>query len=220
MFHATSAISDDLVRERFPNLAFNSAIRLYFEGGIRSSGNQYFSFGLPQLIVEGRDEDTFVFCDESPLDIGEDGKYHIPDSSVRVGRLSIEVRRHDAPVARRSLFVSDDVRVSEGSSLKADRFGRVFQAIGDEPFVLGGTASFEAPVYDVLFLPETKRHERLIFIGRVPGEIAFSTAGERPTEWSPVWAITMHRKGTAMFCGIDLQRSTPTPTLMEWMRRD
>jgi hypothetical protein len=227
LFHAAGATSDALIRERFPELAFNSTVRVYFEDGVRSSRNQYFSFGLPQLVVDGGDS-ALVYCGETRLEAGEDGRYSIPDSIVRPGRLPIEVRYDEEVITRRSLFVCDEVPTPGSNSFKGDRFGRACQPKGDEAFVSGASTSSESPPYNVVFLPDVKdprKHGKLIFIGRVPGQIAFLAAGEHPKGWDPVWAILLHRNGTVTFCGDSLLNAAPMPgrvvdkrQVQEWKR--
>jgi hypothetical protein len=77
----------------------------------------------------------------------------------------------------------------------------------------------------VSFLPESNDYGRRIFIGRVPGQVASLAAGDYPSEWSPVWAILMHRNGTAIYCGVDLRESMPVAgragdkkQIQEWKR--
>jgi hypothetical protein len=209
-FYAGGADGDKLVRMRFPSLSFNSTVRVYFEDGIRSSRNQYFSFGLPELLVDGGDESLSVHSGDAVLAAGSDGRYSIPDSIAKPGRLSIEVKRADSVVTRRSLFVSDEVQAPDNHTFKGDRFGRTFTPRDGEGFVSGAVTSFPSPSYDIVFLPEAANDGRLIFVGRVPGEIAFLGAGERPSGWKPVWVIVMHRKGKAIFCGDDLTDAAPT----------
>jgi hypothetical protein len=224
-YYAAGASNDELIRARFPALAFNSTVRIYFEDGVRSIRNQYFSFGLPRVIVDGADGASQVYCGETRLESGEDGRYSIPDSIASPGRLSIEVRRDGAMITKRSLFICDEVPVSGSYGFTGNRFGRTFERVDDEPFVSGAATSFNPPHYDVVFLPEAKDTGRRIFVGRVPGQIAFLVAGERPTGWDPVWAILMHRNGTAIFCGASLRESMPLPgrvgdkkQVKEWKR--
>jgi hypothetical protein len=210
LFHAAAANSDELIRKDFPALAFNSTVRVYFKDGVRSTRNQYFSFGLPQLVVDGGNETTQVFCGNTRLEAGEDGRYSVPGSIVIPGRLSIEVRHDETVLTRRSLFVCDEAPVPEACNFQGDRFGQPFiQSEDNEPFVAGAAASFEAPPYDVVFLPGINDQGRRIFVGRVPGQIVSLSAGERPQGWNPVWAILMHRNGSTVFCGTGLPESTP-----------
>ena len=143
LFHAASAISDELIRDRFPALAFNSTVRVYFEDGVRSTRNQYFSFGLPWLVIDGGTETTEVYCGDTRLIPGEDGRYAIPEAIVKPGRLSVEVRQNDFAVTRRSLFFSDDVSTSGSYSFRGDQFGNPLQPEDDhKPFVIGASSSF------------------------------------------------------------------------------
>jgi hypothetical protein len=224
LYHSAGARADDLIRSRYPQLALNSTARIYFEDGVRSSRNQYFSFGLPRLAVDGADSAS-VYCGDALLEVGAEGRYSIPDSIVKPGRLAIEVKCYDKVLTRRNLFVNDEVPTPGSDSFRGDRFGNPSLTEGLEPSVSGAAVSGEPPPYNVFFLPDVKHHERLIFIGRFPGQIAHLTAGERPNEWSPVWAILMRRKGTALFCGDDIEKAAPLPDrvdcrkdLQEWKR--
>jgi len=212
LYHSSGAVSDGLVRKRFPSLAFNSTVRVYFENGVRSTSNQYFTFGLPQLVVDGDILNADVFCGCTRLEAEQDGRYSIPDSAISPGRLSIEVRSKDSVLTRRSLFVNDHVPTSGGYDFAGDRFGHVCAHENGEAFVAGAAGNSHAPPYDLFFLSLPEDRGRRIFIGRVPGQIAWLGAGEHPHEWDPVWAILMQRRrGFVMFCGSDLKHSEPMP---------
>jgi hypothetical protein len=212
LYYSSGAVSDGLVRKRFPSLAFNSTVRVYFENGVRSTSNQYFTFGLPQLVVDGDILDAGVFCEATRLQAQQDGRYFIPDAAISPGRLSIEVKSEDSVLTRRSLFVSDHVPTSGGYDFAGDRFGRIRGHQNGVPFVAGAAAACTAPPYNGFFLSVPKSRKRRIFIGRVPGQIVSLGAGERPDGWDPVWAILMQRRnGSAIFCGSDLKNSAPMP---------
>jgi hypothetical protein len=136
LFWAREALSDDLVRRRFPSLALNSTTRLYFEGGVRSSGNQYFSFGLPHLTLDGDTPDAEVFCGGTKLH-ETNGQYVVPDTAIGSGRLSFEVKIGGSVVAQRSLFVSDHVPISGSYSFTGDRFGSASENANGSPYVNG-----------------------------------------------------------------------------------
>lgn len=206
-YYSSGATNDELIRRFFPALAFNSTVRVYFEDGVRSTANQYFSFGLPQVVIDGASDGVEVYCDGTLLQAGEDGRYSIPQGVIRSGRLAIEVKRDDSVITRRSLFVSDEVPVTGGCTFTGNRFGRAFDRLGDEPFVSGAAGSFEVPPFNVVFLPEAQAVGRRIFVGRVPGQIISLPNGERPSEWDPVWAILLHRRGSVTFCGSGLRES-------------
>ena len=225
LFYSAGANSDELVREHFPSLAFNSTVRVYFEGGIRSSRNQYFSFELPRLVVEGDNPTLDVYCETARLTPDTDGRYSIPNDIIRPGRLSLEVKHQDVVLAKRNIFVDDNVPVSQSSSFSGNRFAQMFQSQPGDASICGAIALGQAPPYNVVFLPEAKGEPRVIFIGRIPGQIAFLGADERPQAWAPVWAIVMHRRGKAIFCGSDIHDASPIEnesndkrSVQEWKR--
>lgn len=212
LYFSSGAHSDALIRTRFPSLAFNATIRILFENGIRSAGSQYFTFGLPQIAIDGEIGNSEVFCDDILLALGTDGRYAIPATAGSPGRHSIEVRTGQDILARRSFFVSDTVPVSGTYDFVTDPFGRVFEQTDGAAFVAGAFAGSEATEYRGFFLPASQRYARRIFIGRVPGQIVSLRAGEYPEEWNPVWAILMERRrGVAVYCGTDINESHPEP---------
>jgi hypothetical protein len=161
------------------------------------------------LLLDGGDNATILYCGDTLLEAEEDGNYSIPDALAQAGKLSIEIRKDSAVITRRSLFVSDDFPATIRTTFKGDPFGNLTVPAREQSFISGATVSAESPPCDVVFLPEVKDHFRLIFIGRVPGQIAVVAAGERPVGWNPVWAIAMHRTGTVHYCGHGIQDSTP-----------
>ena len=210
LYQSSGAMSDALVRSRFPSLAFNSTIRLYFQNGVRSTGNQYFTFGLPEVIVDGDIGNASVFCGTTLLQPEENGRYTIPEPAIGTGRTSIEVRSGDSVLAKRSLFVSDYVPIFGSYEFAGDRFGRMIPNKNGQPFVAGAAAPSDALPYRGFFLPLPKDGGLRILIGRVPGQIVRVSSGARADGWHPVWAIVMHRrKGYAIFCGSDLKESAP-----------
>lgn len=210
LYFSNGAHSDALIRARFPSLAFNATIRILFENGVRSSGSQYFTFGLPQIAIDGDIGDFEVSCDGHQLIAGEDGRYTIPTEMRASGRLSIEVRSGEDILTRRSLFVSDDVPAFARHAYGADQFGRVFEHEDADAFVAGAVGGSAVTAYGGFFLPAPQHRGRRIFIGRVPGQIISLGAGEHPGDWNPVWAIQMEgRRGSVVFCGTDLKDSHP-----------
>lgn len=210
LYFSKGARSDALIRARFPSLAFNAAIRILFENGVRSSGSQYFTFGLPEISIDGDIGNCEVSCDGHQLIAGKDDRYTIPAEMRATGRLSIEVRSGEDILTRRSLFVSDEMSASARYECGADQFGRVFEGEDGRAFVSGAVGGSEVTTYEGFFLPVPPHRGRRIFIGRIPGQIISLGAGEHPEDWNPVWAIQMEgRRGSVAFCGKDLSDSHP-----------
>jgi hypothetical protein len=210
LYFSNGARSDALIRARFPSLAFNATIRILFENGIRSSGSQYFTFGLPQIVIDGDIGNSEVFCDDVRLMAGQDGRYTMPAEIRTAGRLSIEVRSGQDTLTRRNLFVSDYVPASARTAYGADQFGRVFEHEDGQAFVAGAVGGSKAIAYGGFFLPAAQDCGRRIFVGRVPGQIVSLGAGEYPEDWDAVWAIQMEgRRGSVVFCGKNINDSRP-----------
>ncbi len=210
LYHSSAAETDAAVRNRFSPLAFNSTLRISFENGVRSVGSQYFTFGLPDLVVDGDVPNLSVFCGSTRLQAGEYGRYVIPEAGIHDGRISIEIRDGDTVLAKRSLFVSDDIPTSGTYQFTGDRFGGRIEAQGCDGFVAGATASSNTPPYRGLFLPLSNGEVVRALIGRAPGQIAWVSEGEQPDGWQPVWAVIMRRRrGHALFCGSGVTESLP-----------
>jgi hypothetical protein len=211
LYFIVQANSDAIIRDEFPFLAFPTALRIQLRGGLKVSGNQYFAFALPGVVVTGMNEGMTIFCNDHPLSRDQDtGFYEIPDS-LRSRRFVIEVRCQDECVRRRSLYALETVDWRDiPAATHVDRFGLQTSKDNAEfsagPFVYG----FDPPLFNPeIFLPPSEGH-RVFFIGRNPGEIAVSPAEPIPNDWSPVWVIPMRKRGHAIFCGTALEASAPT----------
>lgn len=211
LYFIVRANSDAIIRDEFPFLAFPTALRIQLRGGLKVRGNQYFAFALPIVDVTGMDEGMAIFCNNYPLSCDQDtGLYKIPDT-LRGRRFVIEVRCQDKCVCRRSLYALETVDWRDiPATTHVDSFGLQTPSDNAEfsvgPLVYG----FDPPKFNPeIFLPPTAGH-RVFFIGRNPGEIAVAPAEPIPSDWSPVWAIPMRKRGHAIFCGTDLGASTPT----------
>lgn len=82
---------------------------------------------------------------------------------------------------------------------------------------------FNSPPFNFnTFLP-IQGKQRIFFVGKEPGQVAIWPEEPLPTDWLPVWAISIGRRGQAMFCGTSLVESEPTQSrcrdrkkLREW----
>jgi hypothetical protein len=105
IYSVERATSDDIVKSVYPVLSFPMTERIRLQGGIRLSGNTFFDFALPNIVVESSNP-VEVFCNNHLLPKSEQGVFLLP-SPVRDGpQLEIEVRRDKKTVVRKSLFVS------------------------------------------------------------------------------------------------------------------
>jgi hypothetical protein len=105
IYSVERATSDDIVRSVYPVLSFPTTERIRLQGGIRLSGNTFFDFALPSIVVESSDS-VEVFCNNHRLQKSERGDFSLPSRVGDGTQLEIEAKRHKNTVARKSLFVS------------------------------------------------------------------------------------------------------------------
>lgn len=214
VFVGSEPKNDDRIRDAFPALTLNEGVRLRCEGGIQHSRNRYFTFTPPRIWLDGGDARTTVWANATLLGAKKEvpGMFEVPTELARSGKLSIEAKRGDEVVARRSIYFSDDSLPARFEALWCDRFGRCVER--DESgvaVVCGSSARKSAPPFSAFFLPELPAIGRVILLGPKPGQIASLPSESLPTDWEPVWAVSIKRRGVALFCGKGIDRSEPDP---------
>jgi hypothetical protein len=105
LYKVDRAINDNIVRSVYPALAFPSSDRIRLEGGIRVSGNAYFGFALPRIVVESSDPNFKVFCNGKVLTSSHDGEFVLPSRAQDGTTLEIEVKKEEKLLASKSIFV-------------------------------------------------------------------------------------------------------------------
>ena len=105
IYSVERATSDDIVRSVYPVLSFPTTERIRLQGGIRLSGNTFFDFALPNVVVESSGP-VEVFCNNHLLPKSERGDFLLPRPVQDGTQLEIEAKRHKNTVARKSLFIS------------------------------------------------------------------------------------------------------------------
>lgn len=142
IYSAERAVSDDIVRDAYPILSFPTAERIRLQGGIRLSGNTFFDFALPSIVVESS-RPVKVFCNKHVLSKSEQGDFLLPNPVQDGARLEIEVRRNENTVARKSLFVSGKFQWQGLSPLEwFDSFG-ISSQIESAPRAAGAIIEFD-----------------------------------------------------------------------------
>jgi hypothetical protein len=108
LYSAQKADSDNIVKAVYPNLALPSVERIRFQGGIRLTGNTFFGFALPRVVVETSTPTFQVCCNGRALRHLEQGAFALPSRVQKGGKLDIEVRNGDEVLAGRSIFVASE----------------------------------------------------------------------------------------------------------------
>jgi hypothetical protein len=212
MFAGSEPKSDARIRDAFPALALNQGVRLRCDGGIQHTRNRYFTFAPPRLWLEGGDAGTTVWANATLLEAAsqQPGRFALPAALARSGKVSIEAKQGDEVVARRSIYFSDDSLPARIEPLWCDKFGRcIEQHEPSSAVVCGSSISGAAPPFAAFFLPDLPATRRVILLGPQPGQIVSFPRQPLPTNWEPVWAVTIGRRGAAVFCSTSISKAEP-----------
>lgn len=214
LFKAQAACSDELVKQEYPILAFQTNVRLELAEGIRlERGNKFFKFAPPKLILQGGSESTKVYCNNKLLDCtSAAGNYELPADTPAESKLLIEARSGEDIIKRCSLLLVENYSLpSQSNAQQFDRFGNLHTGENGSASVAGALVrGVDFPDFNFnTFLP-IQGKQRIFYVGKEPGQIAICPAESLPTDWEPVWAISKGRhRGQAMFCGTNLAESQP-----------
>lgn len=201
---------------RFESLRFADRLRLRLIGGLRSAaGNTYFSFALPSVLIEGGSGGEELFCNDARLaGLGIGRAYEIP-ASPDGGRITLEVRQDERVLARSSIFPVAGFNWHVRDPIEhVDRFGR--PGASAEPWicgaVVGGAPRVAGIAPDPLRAPGLHTASgRVFFVGRRPDQIRCWPAEPVPDSWVPIWAVSLRRRGHAVYCGPGTEDATPLP---------
>jgi len=214
-FKAAAACSDELIKDRYPFLAFSTNVRLELYGGIRlEKGNKFFNFAPPALILQGGSELIKVYCNNQLLERKNSaGNYELPADIPPETNLPIEARNGKKIIRRCSLFLIENYSlISQLSAPQFDRFGRRLTHSDRESAGVAGALvrNVNFPPFNFnTFLP-IQGQQRILFVGKEAGQITTWPGESLPTDWEPVWAISKSRhRGQVMFCGTNLSESEP-----------
>lgn len=222
---------------RFSAVAFADRVRLRFVGGLRSAaGNTFFPFALPAVLIDGGSGDEELWCDGTRLPDLEPGRaYQIP-AHPSEARITLEARQGERILARASVYSAPGFNWHLKEPIeRIDRFG--LSHASTEPWisgamVAGGPAEPDIPS-DPLRSPGLRlSSRRIFFVGRHPDEVWCWPSEPAPESWSPVWAISITRRGHAVYCGPREGENGPLPlgagrnrdprwrqVLWQWRRR-
>ncbi|MEG3906027.1 hypothetical protein QUB19_28025 [Microcoleus sp. B4-C5] len=214
LFKAQAACSDELIKQEYPILAFPTNVRLELAGGIRlERGNKFFKFAPPKLFLQGGSESIKVYCNNQLLDSRNSaGIYELPADTPAETKLLIEARSGEDIIRRCSLLLVENYSLpSQSNAQQFDRFGKLQTGENGSTGVSGAWVwGVDFPDFNFnTFLP-IQGEQRILYVGKEPGQIAICPAESLPTDWEPVWAISKGRhRGQAMFCGTNLAESQP-----------
>jgi hypothetical protein len=207
---------DSLVRSAFPELALSERVRIVLVGGVRSGGgSSYFPFAPPTLSLEGGTGSESLFCNSRELlQAGPTRRYAVPDDVPTESRLAIEAFREGHPVKRLSIYLTGQFEWRRTKQVPISN-GLGEPWAGDATGWAGALTVGERPTTDmfekslILTPGVDRRAPRIFFIGPSPGQVYTWPKEDGSTEWRPVWAVPMGRRGHAVYCGEDMAAERP-----------
>lgn len=214
-FSVARAISDETIRCVYPILSFSNTTRLCLRGGLRSSqGNSYFKFAPPHVVLEGGNGVEKVYANGCELALNiETASYSLPSNLPLNTQILLEARRGDNVVKRLSFYLVD---IFDGHwwepTIAFNTFGEHDNTLSTDTVGVIGAYLKNVPIseYPFVLYPQCLESQQIYFVGRTPGEIILWPGEAIPDDWSPVWAILMHRKkGRAVFCGVNIDSCAP-----------
>jgi hypothetical protein len=199
----------------FSVLTFSTRPHLDLEGGIKARrGNEYLRFARPTIVVDGCSGSELVTIDSKELNRVNQSmsKWQIPDDLPVDKTLDIAVfdQNDEEPVRGRAIrlvdpFISDLVhnawRRDRTGEVMAENDGGVFEGPYVSGAVVHGNRLEEMGDIDA-GLP-TYLSDRIVFVGRIPGDVVDWPHQHLPTHWDPVWAISQTGKDAwrVYYCG-------------------
>lgn len=209
LFSGKEPTSDAGISEISPNLAFSSTVRIALRNGIRmGKGNTFFSFGIPDVGIEGGNGQEQVLCEGRELIASPDTRlYKLPGDLPLASRITIVVCRGGEILRRESLYLQSDTGWPQCNPVKLfDPFGKpVTNGSADSGSFAGAWCNHKPDSPAPYIYPMgSGRNIVTYFIGSEPGQIVRWPKEPMPVDWSPVWAVIMRRRGKVVFCGLDL----------------
>jgi hypothetical protein len=108
LYSVQRALDDTAVSNLLPALSFGRTTHIAARGGIPISGNRFFSFALPEIVVHGAPNEATVLCNGKPLSSIRPGSYSLDDCGVTNDRLAIEAKLQDRTISRHAIYVESD----------------------------------------------------------------------------------------------------------------
>lgn len=214
IFEGSGPKSDERIRKLFPALTLNQSLRLRCIGGIQHTRNRYFTFAPPAICLDGNSEGITVWANDTLIN-GETQRperFILPAETQHSGKLSIEARKGSEVVARRNIYFSDESLPGKVEQPWCDKFGRHVSEVQSVSAVICGcmVRGITPPLSEFTF-PKLPSDGRVIILGPQPGQVSvhYDNLVLLDFDWKPIWAISMNRRGAAVFCGMNINEAKP-----------
>ncbi|MHB1953417.1 MAG: hypothetical protein ACYCOU_06670, partial [Sulfobacillus sp.] len=209
------AMADDGLRSVDDRFSFPDRPTMRFSGGIPGARRDTFlSFAAPDVVLAGAIPGDTITCNGSQLSetLGNPDSFSLPTILSEDARILIEVHRGGNTIKRRSLYLVSGTPWQFDTALAVtDGYGRCL--LDGESGIAGATTPLVANPslpFDPLRTPGLQSGDtRVYLVGKAPGHITEWPAEPPPITWQPIWAIPIHRRGKALFCGTSIDEAAP-----------
>jgi hypothetical protein len=163
------------------------------------------------LVLEAAHGDERVTCGGVELQ-GDGGIYFLPADVPKEQKLYAEASRATEVTRSQPFYVIGEFAWQWSTPLiLLDRFGHPKDTSSLQEGGAAGASVVGFMPSRVVYSPHPSCFERrrVFFVGREPGQIISWPSEPLPTDWQPVWAIPLERRGRAIFCGTAMGASEP-----------
>lgn len=151
---------------------------LRFESGIKSQkGNYYFSFALPNVTVEGRWDGNSPTINGIELESIGHRRWRLPNSLKTKETITVELNVGNT-VKKLSLILQEPSISKDLADHKRDKY-----AVISNQCPTGSSQNITECNYMQCMA------KRIIYIGKIPGQIIYWPREELEDSWEPIWAI-------------------------------
>ena len=198
--------------EAYPMLSPPSRGRLVLRNGVRASRKNWFlPFGMPDVVLEGAQGGETVRCDSAELE-QQEGVYVLGIGTPTEQKLVVEAEGNGQTIRSQPFYIVGNFPWQWSvPAVVLNKFGAPSADTAAQGIAGAMTVGLMPSRTAFSHQPCCFARRRTFFVGRVPGQIISWPAEEMPSEWEPIWAIPLERKGRAIFCGTDLASSEPLP---------
>lgn len=178
-------------------LTVSSFTRVSLREGITSKGrNLYFSFALPNVVIEGgKGDERLIINGQDNGTSSSNGEWHIQEPRSDEKVIRIEVKRGEDSLYRTSIKIEsfETMPDLDGTPCR-NAIGEITSCQTDEPLARGGFVTGIDEVEHYKDQLPFHLSNRILFIGKVPGQVVEWPKKEINEEWDPEWAIIHVKK--------------------------
>ncbi|MEW6697568.1 MAG: hypothetical protein AB1341_09515 [Bacillota bacterium] len=205
------------IKESHPNLdilKLPTTMTARFIGGLKiGRGNKYYSFSPPSIMIEGSDGNEKLLLNGNQIEAVDEGLWQIPEGLNISEPLIIEIAKNNEVVIRRTIVLENISLQNDYEPPARNRFGVITAEKPLDIAVAGAVVTGEGvnsiPPYPAEV--PTYLSNRIIFLGKEPGQINEWPADGVPVSWKPVWAVAKvgRDKWKAYFVGTQNELNPP-----------